>query len=101
MIAYDSVLYLINLYTRFEFIQYKFYILCFYIIKIMFVLMIFGLMTVLEKLFLGTLVRITSLKASLTLIKVSTENHVQRESTVCCGFLLATRARSITIGPLP
>lgn len=60
------VSYLVNLYTRFEFIQYKFYILCFYIIKIMFGLMMFGLMTVLEKLFLGTLIRMTSLKASLT-----------------------------------
>ena len=46
---------LVNLYTRFEFMQYKFYILCFYIIKIMLVLMMFGLMTVLEKLFLSPL----------------------------------------------
>jgi len=78
------VSYLINLYTRFEFIQYKLYILCFYIIKMM-----FGLMTVLEKFFLGTLIRITSLKASLTVDWSFYRETTCMERVLCVGGVLS------------
>ena len=59
-------------------------------------------MTVLEKLFLGTLIRITSLKASLTVDWSFYRETTCMERVLCVGGSShCTRARSITIGPLP
>lgn len=64
--------------------------------------MMFGLMTVLEKFFLGTLIRITSLKASLTVDWSFYRETTCMERVLCVGGSShCTRARSITIGPLP